>query len=330
MGLDRNDMPIMIAGIDEAGYGPLLGPLIISAVAFELPGSLTDEMPDIAAMLAPAVALRPPLPHAALMIADSKLVHRLQNGLVHLELACILAAEQGCGSDTPTTLEQLARSLGWQANCPLPWYNWKEAPVPRWADEGTLGITRSMVTGRMAARKIQLSMARTAIIDEQQFNQLTAKTNNKAAVLSTHGMMLLRELVDRYGQGDAWIVVDKNGARDRYLDMLMRTFPEAMWRVYQESPLLSRYQWARPEGVIRIDFQQKGEQACLATAWASMICKYIRERAMEQFNIWWQSETGSGVKPTAGYYSDAQRWLSEMAPYLERCGPPTEQWVRTR
>ena len=92
---------MIIAGIDEAGYGPLLGPLIISAVAFELPGSLGDEMPDIAAMLAPAVAVRPPLAHAALMIADSKLVHRLQNGLVHLELASILAAELGCSASPP-------------------------------------------------------------------------------------------------------------------------------------------------------------------------------------------------------------------------------------
>jgi ribonuclease HIII len=167
-------------------------------------------------------------------------------------------------------------------------------------------------------------------VDERQFNELAAKTNNKATVLSTFGLRLLKTVVDRSAPGDMWMVVDKNGGRDHYLNLLMHTFPDATWRVCQESALLSRYQCQRPGGTLRIDFQQKGEDACLATAWASMISKYLRERAMEQFNIWWRAETGADVKPTAGYYSDAQRWLAEMAPYLERCGPPTEQWVRIR
>ena len=31
------DAAVIVAGIDEAGYGPLLGPLVVSATAFEVP-----------------------------------------------------------------------------------------------------------------------------------------------------------------------------------------------------------------------------------------------------------------------------------------------------
>jgi ribonuclease HIII len=33
---------MILVGIDEAGYGPILGPLVVSASAFELPAARAD------------------------------------------------------------------------------------------------------------------------------------------------------------------------------------------------------------------------------------------------------------------------------------------------
>jgi ribonuclease HII len=320
---------MILAGIDEAGYGPLLGPLVVSAVAFDVPQPITDQIPDLAGMLAPAVAAKPPLPHGSLLVADSKVVHRLQNGLHHMEAASLIATELACGRAAPAQLEPLAKALGWAGQCRLPWYQWGNAVTPLWTSADAIRITRSMLQGQMASRGVRMPMARSALIDEASFNDQVGKTRNKAAVLSSHGMQLLKQIADHHA-GDSWVVVDKNGARDRYLDLLLRTFPEVVWRVCTESPFISRYEWHRPDGLFRVDFQQRAEQACMATAWASMICKYLRERAMDQFNRWWMAESGAHIRPTAGYHTDALRWLSEMAPYLERYGPPQELWVRMR
>ncbi len=320
---------MIVAGIDEAGYGPLLGPLVVSTVAIECPQAISDRIPDVADMLNPAVAVQPPIPHGALFVTDSKVVHRSQNGLHHLEAATLIAVELAGGGATPMRLDDLAKALGWTGDARLPWYDWSHAVSPLWASADAISITRSMLWGRMASRGVRMALARSVLMDEANFNHQVSKTLNKAAVLSSCGMQLLRQIADQ-SAGETWVVVDKNGARDRYLDLLMRTFPDVIWRVCTESSAISRYEWHRPGGLFRVDFQQKGELACMATAWASMICKYLRERAMEQFNDWWATQTGGNVSPTAGYYTDAQRWLSEMAPYLERYGPPQEQWVRTR
>ena len=67
-------MAILI-GVDEAGYGPNLGPLVIAATAWEVRDELTHE--DLYRAAAPVVTADPPddVDHR-LWIADSKRVYR--------------------------------------------------------------------------------------------------------------------------------------------------------------------------------------------------------------------------------------------------------------
>ena len=62
-------------------------------------------------------------------------------------------------------------------------------------------------------------------------------------------------------------------------------------------------------------------------AWASCLCKYLRELSMRAFNRWWAQRVPE-LKPTAGYPQDAKRFVAEVesaAKELQR-----ERWIRAR
>src|SRR6516164_5731025 len=73
-----------ILGIDEAGYGPNLGPFVMSAVACRVPDALAAA--NLWQALAPAVR-RHGEGGDGLLIDDSKLVHAGARGLRNLEAA---------------------------------------------------------------------------------------------------------------------------------------------------------------------------------------------------------------------------------------------------
>jgi hypothetical protein len=61
---------------------------------------------------------------------------------------------------------------------------------------------------------------------------------------------------------------------------------------------------------VDIRFVAGGEQF-LPAALASMVSKYLRELAMLALNRYWCGVV-SGLKPTAGYPTDARRWLADV------------------
>jgi len=62
-------------------------------------------------------------------------------------------------------------------------------------------------------------------------------------------------------------------------------------------------------------FQPEAEMAHLTVALASMTAKYCRELLMKRFNLYWNVQASDRglpeLKPTAGYRSDARRWLHD-------------------
>ena len=338
---------MIIAGIDEAGYGPILGPLVVSATAFGVPGPMpdvSDALPCLWQLLKAAVAKKTPVRKGRLLVADSKIVHNLTEGDKLLERGVLAfmrtlpapAAAPATPAPPALTAQALMGLLGC-TNHELPshpWYAPHALRLPWLADPGDLAIATNMLQSALARANVQTLSMRTAVVSERLYNRLVGQTNNKASALVSITLTHLYHLHQAYGHLGLVVGVDKQGGRDHYTSLLLQTFPDAQLKVLLESDIASSYllHEAGPNGSSRrtlIHFREKGETAFLPTALASMVCKYLRELCMHSFNTWWCSQI-AGLKPTAGYHQDGSRWLLDVEPHLPRLGIAREMLVRIR
>ena len=102
---------VLRIGVDEAGYGPNLGPLVMSATACRVPPEIGDA--DLWNLLADgATRVRKGKP-AQLLVDDSKKVYRSGQGLAELERTVLSILSP----DRPATFGALLNRLG--ATMPL-------------------------------------------------------------------------------------------------------------------------------------------------------------------------------------------------------------------
>jgi hypothetical protein len=308
-----------LIGTDEAGYGPNLGPLVISASLWHVPDPLRED--DLYEALA-AVVSRRQAAHSTwqqVPMADSKTLYKSAGGLQTLECGVLTALRaigpqpgdwrQAWGALAPQSLADLARA---------PWYAEFELPLPlhhAWADLDRLAAGFLQGLSDAGVRLVNL---RSMAVSPEQFNHEVDRWGNKATVLSTLTLELVKTVLPAEDGQNVFVSCDKHGGRQRYAEFLQAAFPEYLVEIHGECRSHSLYRWGSPARRLEFCFLEKAERL-LPVALASMASKYLRELAMLAFNAFWQGHVPQ-LRPTAGYPEDARRFRQEIAACQARLG----------
>ena len=299
----------LLIGTDEAGYGPNLGPLTVTATAWEIPegvepASLWEEFGKV-------VTNAPTRGDQRLFVADSKQVYSSGDGLEDLEVA-VLAFLRTLACPV-ATIDELCQGISGADFTTLyqeeAWNSTPGKSLPCDASEDHILEWQQTLADVMLQKQIRLLGIRSRIMFPKEFNQRVAESDSKGVVLSNATMELVRELVDRFTDDDAsvFVVCDKHGGRNRYDELIASHFDDQFVFRMEEGRERSRYRMGRVE----FCFRTRAEEL-LPVALSSMVSKYLREVLMHQFNEFWAHHV-PGLKPTQGYPVDAKRFRDDIA-----------------
>ncbi len=317
---------MLLVGIDEAGYGPLLGPLVVSAVAIRLP----DELAGISLwqLLSGGLTDRVTAAKGRLIIADSKKLFRGHDrDLRELERSA-LAAVILCGT-LPENLEHLMSHVSLEPEPHLVhrWYCHQPLPLPCRVPMDGLKLSTSLLGREMAGVEAKVVFAKSVPLVERKYNHLVGVTKNKSEILFSQTARLIYEVLKTDSEKNVRICADKQGGKDNYTRNLLRTFSDAQLKVVNEGPDESEYTLTFPRRCVNLHFSKKGEQKHLLVAWASILSKYVRELFMLQFNAFWTAQNPD-LLPTAGYWEDGQRFMKDIQPLLQQLNISPADLVR--
>ncbi|MBN1437253.1 MAG: hypothetical protein JW936_09265 [Sedimentisphaerales bacterium] len=303
----------VLVGIDEAGYGPILGPLVMSAAVWELPDDLLkqplwDVLRASTAKVASGSAGR-------IIINDSKKLKQSGGGYGRLQRGVLAALAAVEGAGLPGTLGGLLKTLGCDEREQLaeyPWYGLVYHDYGLDYDVDDVTTAGKALAGDAGKHGMKLRGLWARPLWAGHFNRLVEAMENKATV----SFYLASQLIDRayreFGDRKLQIMIDKQGGRSHYRAQLQRLFPQCSMKILKETDTTSSYELTEPGRAMKIHFLAKGETRQMPIALASMISKYVREVFMELLNKFFL-ERCPEIKPTAGYYTDGQRFLADLA-----------------
>jgi hypothetical protein len=310
-----------VLGTDEAGYGPNLGPLVISATVWETPDGvggeqLFDRLGRVIASTLSGVAVDG---GPCVAMADSKILYASGKGLRHLERG--LWAALGLLDCRPRTWRDLWQALAPEALEPMPrmpWYVGYDEPAPLDCGADEIEPLVDALRDGLADAGVRLVAMRSRAIFEEEFNDLVESHRSKGSALSQQTLGLAARMIESLPDGHISLVCDKHGGRNRYGQLLAEHFPEWLVEVRGEGRARSVYRFGPAERRIEVCFRTQAE-SCLPAALASMASKYLRELAMRALNEFWRRLV-PGLQSTAGYPQDAKRFRADIAQQQARLG----------
>jgi ribonuclease HII len=322
------------AGIDEAGYGPILGPLCLAAATVtvrEHPQAGSAAPPDLWHALAPAVCRTRAEwrrnKQRSLVIADSKHA-KLPNDtatthpLTHLERAVLASLPEDRAA--PRTDTDLFDALGLAA-ADAPWYAERFAcDLPASTTRDHLALLTARLRRAAASAGVSFLNIGADAIPEASYNRSLERLGSKAAV-NLAAACALADRVRRSAAARAAhaehgepvrIVIDRQSGRSRYAQAVSQTLGGQPVRTIAEDERRSVYEIdATPDAKaapVRLSFETEAESRHLPVALASMTAKLVRELMMARLNAYWRERLPE-LKPTAGYYQDGKRFLDDLA-----------------
>ena len=318
---------VVLVGIDEAGFGPILGPLVISSSTFSLPNHLL--MSDLWQVLEKSVGDKRRRLAGRLLIVDSKKAYSRKQGIRHLERTVLASLK--CLGREPTKLTELIELL-----CPdclerlsgYPWYE-DTGSCCLSADIADREIASTVLADDLASNGMELLELQSCCLDVAYYNKMVGSVKNKANVLFTATSSLIKRAYDNFAGDDLQIIVDRQGGRVRYRKNLQRMFPEMELIILRESSSTSSYELQADGKRMRVHFVVGADKRFLPVSLASMVSKYLRELLVANINRYFAG-FGTDLKPTAGYWKDGLRFIEDIKTNLPHVPFDSNRLIRCR
>ncbi|MBN1787430.1 MAG: hypothetical protein JW806_03450 [Sedimentisphaerales bacterium] len=300
----------VLVGIDEAGLGPILGPLVVSAAGLTIPGQgLKGKLYDL---LAESVGAEKKHLAGRLLICDSKKAYNSSTGLRFLEKT-VLSSLVCTDGKVPASINELINML-----CPLckarldtyPWYN-EYSNIPIEYNRDDIAIAAGALEKNLERIGSSLMTLKSFCFDVAYYNEMVQKINNKSTVLFWAVCSLIDEIIKSSQHRNYHFIIDRQGGRTKYVRQLRRMFSDMELKVIKESDTISSYEMSTSYKKVRIDFAVKADKIFLPAALASMTSKYLRQQLMSCINSYFQDKCRT-LKPTAGYWTDGKRFISDL------------------
>ena len=335
----------LVLGVDEAGYGPNLGPLVVAVSAWAVDSRL--EVLDGLEPFAPEFQAASWTPRSAFVpFGDSKKIYQSGKGLAGLNFALRFFESIFEGKPPQKRpwfeLGQLAQEDLSRVES-HPWYRCKN-PVKglgraNQVDENSEASCR-FAREKLLKLGVRLIGFRLRVLDEAYFNKCVDRLGNKSDVLGHISLELawkvLGECMDFHSFKGIEIYCDRQGGRKKYAGLISQTYERShresqvpFCSVVGESPKTSLYSMSHAGIATSIRFQVHGD-SLFPPAAASMVAKWARESLMERFNGYWREVVGPGLKPTAGYAVDAARFARDIEPWITKLAIEKNQWWRRK
>jgi ribonuclease HII len=318
---------VILVGIDEAGFGPILGPLIVSSSTFSLPHNLLTA--DLWRILRKSISDRRKHLAGRLLITDSKKAFTRSSGIKHLQRT-VLAVLKYLNYE-PTTLTELIELLC--ASCLVrlsdyPWYR-DIADFNLSMDIADKQVASAVFSEDLVSNGIELLDLKSCCLDVAYYNKMTEAVKNKANVLFSATCSLIKSAYDNFADDDLQIIVDRQGGRVHYRKNLQRMFGDMDLKILRESPATSSYELQAGDKAMRVHFVVGADSRFLPVSLASMVSKYLRELLVGSINSYFAG-FDADLKPTAGYWKDGLRFIEDIKTNLPDVQFDSRQLIRSR
>ncbi len=317
---------MIIAGIDEAGLGPKLGPLVVSATAFNLPLHTPDKpVPSLWEVFAQSCTHKRQAKDSRLLVADSKIAYSA-TGLEGLKHTVAAFCRELRPEPLPTSLYSLLTLLQAEKDIETiaesPWF---KNDLNYEINDDRLNFNSSPIID-INNKEARFCHCHTCILSAKMLNRLFTQELNKSEVTLLQIGKLIQNIITTFNNHAIMIKIDKQGGRDYYAPFLSQLLDGAWIETIREGAASSLY---KISDKITVEFLPKADQNEFSVALASIFSKFLREIFMDSFNTYF-SQLLPNLRATAGYPQDAKRFYQDITGLLNKDGLTKEILWRAR